>query len=162
VNGYNYESQSPVYSGITVVDLSIADMVTMIGPRTPDSTDVAAGQRIRVERISRRMSLTELAEEIGVSFQQLQKYESGLNRVGVGRLNRIAEALGIPVRAFFEGSQSTAQKNEDGKTSPLEMLSQPGAVRVLRAFTGLPRGPLKQAVLDLLEIMAGLEQSGDE
>jgi len=61
--------------------------------------------------------------------------------------------LGIPVRAFFETSASAILKDEDGKTSPLDMLAEPGAVRVLRAFTQLPEG-LRRSVLDLLEKMA--------
>src|SRR3984893_3074293 len=131
----------------------------MIKPRKPDSTDIAIGQRIKVERLARRMSQSELAEKIGVTFQQVQKYEKGLNRVGAGRLNRIAEVLGIPVRAFFETNASATLKDEDSETSPLDMLAEPGAVRVLRAFTQLPRGPLRRSVLDLLEKMADCEHS---
>src|ERR1700730_7944230 len=133
----------------------------MIKPRKPDSTDIAIGQRIKVERLARRMSQSELAEKIGVTFQQVQKYEKGLNRVGAGRLSRIAEVLGIPVRAFFETNASATLKDEDSKTSPLGMWAEPGAARVLRAFTQLPNGPLRRAVLDLLEKIAGCEQSGD-
>ena len=127
----------------------------MMDQRKTDSTDIAVGQRIRVERLGRRMSQTELAEKIGVSFQQVQKYEKGTNRVGAGRLSRIAEVLGIPVRAFFETNASAPLKDEDGKTSPLDMLAEPGATRVLRAFTQLPKGPLRRSVLDLLEKIAG-------
>ena len=133
----------------------------MINQRKSDLIDIAVGQRIKVERLARRMSQTELAEEIGVSFQQVQKYEKGLNRVGAGRLNRIAEVLGIPVRAFFETNASATLKDEDSETSPLDMLAEPGAVRVLRAFTQLPRGPLRRSVLDQLEKMASYVQSGD-
>src|ERR1700730_12475510 len=132
----------------------------MIKPRKPDSTDIAIGQRIKVERLARRMSQTELAEKIGVSFQQVQKYEKGLNRVGAGRLTRIAEVLGIPVRSSFETSAAATLKDEDSKTSPLDMLAEPGAVRVLRAFTQLPEGPLRRSVLDLLEKMADSGHSG--
>ncbi len=124
--------------------------------RKPDALDIAVGQRIRIERLSRRMSQTELADRIGVSFQQVQKYEKGLNRVGAGRLTRIAEVLGIPVRSFFEsGSHAAASKSDDRVAPPLDMLAEPGAVRVLRAFTKLPEGPLRRSVLDLLEKMAG-------
>src|SRR5580704_18670594 len=127
----------------------------MMNQRKPDALDIAVGQRIRVERLARRMSQTELADKIGVSFQQVQKYEKGTNRVGAGRLTRIAEVLGIPVRAFFETTASTILKDEDSKTSPLDMLAEPGATRVLRAFTQLPKGPLRWAVVDLLENIAG-------
>jgi len=119
--------------------------------RKPDALDIAVGQRIRVERLARRMSQTELAEKIGVSFQQVQKYEKGANRVGAGRLTRIAEVLGIPARAFFDTTASVRAQDEDGETWPLEMLTQPAAVRLLRAFTRLPKGPLRRTVLDLLE-----------
>jgi transcriptional regulator with XRE-family HTH domain len=133
----------------------------MINQRKSDPTDIAVGQRIKVERLARRMSQTEVAELIGVSFQQVQKYEKGVNRVGASRLNRIAEVLGIPVRVFFETNPSATLKDEGSKTSPLDMLAEPGAVRVLRAFTQLPEGPLRRSVLDLLEKMAGCEQTGD-
>src|SRR5580704_10000943 len=123
----------------------------MMDQRKTDSTDIAVGQCIRVERLGRRMSQTELAEKIGVSFQQVQKYEKGANRVGAGRLTRIAEVLGIPARPFFDTTASVTAQDEDGKTSPMEMLVEPGAVRVLRAFTQLPKGPLRRTVLDLLE-----------
>jgi transcriptional regulator with XRE-family HTH domain len=126
----------------------------MINHRKSDSVDVAVSQRIKVERLARRMSQTELAEQIGVSFQQVQKYEKGLNRVGAGRLTRIAEALGIPVRVFFETNASATPKDADDNTSPFDMLVEPGAVRVLRAFTQLREGPMRRAVLDLLEKMA--------
>ena len=123
--------------------------------RKPDALDIAVGQRIRIERLSQRMSQTELANRIGVSFQQVQKYEKGLNRVGAGRLTRIAEVLGIPVRSLFESEAHAAATGDDGAASPLEMLAEPGAVRALRAFTKLPEGPLRRSVLDLLENMAG-------
>src|ERR1700732_1007125 len=107
----------------------------MMNQRKPDALDIAVGQRIKVERLARRMSQTELAEKIGVTFQQVQKYEKGVNRVGAGRLSRIAEVLGIPVGAFFDTNASATVKEGDGKTSPLDMLAKPGAVRLLRAFT---------------------------
>jgi transcriptional regulator with XRE-family HTH domain len=139
----------------TIVALTTTAIVAMINQRKSDSIDIAVGQRIKVERLARRMSQTELAEKIGVSFQQVQKYEKGLNRVGAGRLTRIAEVLGIQVGAFFETSASATLKDEDSKTSPLDMLAEPGAVRVLRAFSQLPKGPLRRSVLGLLEKMAG-------
>ena len=128
----------------------------MINQRKTDSIDISVGQRIKVERLARRMSQTELAEQIGITFQQVQKYEKGVNRVGASRLSRIAEVLGIPVAAFFETNASATLKDEGGKASPLDMLAEPGAVRVLRAFTQLPEGPVRRSVLDLLEKMAGM------
>ena len=65
--------------------------------KRPDPVDVEVGHRIRIQRLSRGMSQTALANHLGVTFQQVQKYEKGVNRVGAGRLTRIAEVLGIPL-----------------------------------------------------------------
>jgi transcriptional regulator with XRE-family HTH domain len=72
--------------------------------RKPGPLDAMVGARIRVFRINRGMSQTALAEKIGVSFQQVQKYEKGANRVGASRLSNIASALGISVGELFESS----------------------------------------------------------
>jgi transcriptional regulator with XRE-family HTH domain len=88
------------------------------------------GAKIRMFRINRGMSQTALAERIGVSFQQVQKYEKGANRVGASRLSQIASVLGITVGELFESSQekiSTAN-------SPIHLLAEPGALRVLKAY----------------------------
>jgi transcriptional regulator with XRE-family HTH domain len=69
----------------------------------PNQTDVAVGQRIRAFREDANLSQTALADQIGVTFQQLQKYEAGTNRVGAGRLMLIARALNVPITAFFDG-----------------------------------------------------------
>jgi transcriptional regulator with XRE-family HTH domain len=92
--------------------------------------DAMVGAKIRMFRINRGMSQTTLAEQIGVSFQQVQKYEKGANRVGASRLSQIASVLGITVGELFESSQekiSTAN-------SPVHLLAEPGALRVLKAY----------------------------
>ena len=67
-----------------------------------DPVDVHVGNRIRLRRISETMSQKELGRKLGVTFQQIQKYEKGINRIGAGRLFRIARALKVPVAYFFE------------------------------------------------------------
>ena len=62
--------------------------------KKPDPVDVEVGQRIRIERLQSGLSQTSLAEQLGVTFQQVQKYEKGVNRVGAGRLTKIAKVLG--------------------------------------------------------------------
>lgn len=92
--------------------------------------DAMVGAKIRIFRINRGMSQTALAERVGVSFQQVQKYEKGANRVGASRLSQIASVLGITVGELFESSQEkTAAAN-----SPVHMLAEPGALRVLKAY----------------------------
>jgi transcriptional regulator with XRE-family HTH domain len=69
----------------------------MMSVKRPDPVDIEVGHRIRIERLARGLSQTALANQLGVTFQQVQKYEKGVNRVGAGRLTKIAEVLGIEV-----------------------------------------------------------------
>src|SRR5215211_1737448 len=73
----------------------------MKDPKKPDPVDVEVGQRIRIQRLQSGLSQTALAEQLGVTFQQVQKYEKGVNRVGAGRLTKIAEVLAVPVSTLF-------------------------------------------------------------
>src|SRR3954469_23449515 len=79
--------------------------------RRADLRDAEVGRRVRSRRLKCRLSQTELAERIGVTFQQVQKYEKGVNRIGAGRLQRISEALDIPITFFFDGTMGTTSRN---------------------------------------------------
>src|ERR1051326_7464004 len=72
--------------------------------KAPEPKDKEVGQLIRAQRLVCRMSQTELANALGVTFQQVQKYEKGVNRVGAGRLAKIADTLGVPISFFFDGA----------------------------------------------------------
>src|ERR1700704_5939532 len=98
--------------------------------RTPDLLDVMVGARIRILRNHRGMSQGELAGKIGVTFQQVQKYEKGTNRVGASRLSRIASVLGVSVGELFETSEN---KTASAK-SPFRLLAETGALRGLKAY----------------------------
>ena len=78
--------------------------------KSPDRVDVQVGSRIRLLRQGAQMSQTDLAEQLGVTFQQVQKYEKGMNRVGAGRLTKIAAVLGVPVSELL-GDDGAAQSN---------------------------------------------------
>ena len=78
--------------------------------KRPDPVDIEVGHRIRIERLSRGLSQTALANQLGVTFQQVQKYEKGVNRVGAGRLTKIAEVLGIEVGTFFSGKERSEER----------------------------------------------------
>ena len=115
--------------------------------KRPDPVDIEVGHRIRIERLSRGLSQTALANELGVTFQQVQKYEKGVNRVGAGRLTKIAEVLGVPVGTFFAGKELLASEaaTENGDaSSPLKLLTVSGAFRLLRAYA---RAALPDAAL---------------
>jgi transcriptional regulator with XRE-family HTH domain len=123
--------------------------------KRPDPIDIEVGHRIRIERNARGMSQTVLANKLGVTFQQVQKYEKGVNRVGAGRLTKIAEVLGITVGTFFTGKEvldtehSVAKDN--GEASPLRLLTIAGAFRLLRAYSQIEDAALQRSIVDLVE-----------
>src|SRR5882724_12929061 len=77
---------------------------TKLNPRSAGNADIEMGRRIGLRRVEIGLSQSELGEKLGVSFQQVQKYEKGVNRVGASRLQLIAEALGVDVTFFYEGN----------------------------------------------------------
>src|SRR5947209_12593543 len=85
--------------------------------RRADARDEEVGRRVRSRRLECRLSQTELANRVGVTFQQVQKYEKGVNRIGAGRLQRIAEALEVPITFFFDGAGHTAQRTTAGSAA---------------------------------------------
>jgi len=112
--------------------------------------DAAVGQNIRICRLQRKMSQGELGDRIGVSFQQVQKYENGANRIGAGRLTQIAGVLGVPLSALFDGA---ATVGNSGLRSAREMISQPRALRLLQAYDRITDRRIAAAVLALVETL---------
>ena len=122
--------------------------------KRPDPVDVEVGHRIRIERLSRGLSQTALATQLGVTFQQVQKYEKGVNRVGAGRLTKIAEVLGVAVGSFFTGKEVLEGQVKDGaggESSPLKLLTISGAFRLLRAYAEIDDTNLRRSLVDLVE-----------
>ena len=120
--------------------------------KRPDPVDIEVGHRIRIERLARGLSQTALANQLGVTFQQVQKYEKGVNRVGAGRLTKIAEVLGIDVSTFFGAKDMVdPEAKEGGEASPLKLLTVSGAFRLLRAYGDIEDSNLRRAIVDLVE-----------
>src|ERR1041384_1303085 len=129
-------------------------METMMSVKRPDPVDIEVGHRIRIERLARGLSQTALANQLGVTFQQVQKYEKGVNRVGAGRLTKIAEVLGVPVGSFFSGKEMLVDgqaKNDGSEASPLKLLTVSGAFRLLRAYAEIEDTNLRRSIVDLVE-----------
>jgi transcriptional regulator with XRE-family HTH domain len=102
------------------------------------------------------MSQTVLAEQLGVTFQQVQKYEKGVNRVGAGRLTKIAAALGVPVSELL-GDDGAAQSNRRAVAearSPLKLVTPPGALKLLRAYARIDDGNQRRNIVALVERIA--------
>lgn len=114
-----------------------------------DPVDVAVGARIRLLRKVRGLSQQALADAAGVTFQQIQKYERGANRVSASMLSRIAQTLQTPMAEMFgEGEGSSGAIDEVAA-----MLAEPGALELLRAYSALPRGPARTALVDFVRAL---------
>jgi transcriptional regulator with XRE-family HTH domain len=123
-----------------------------VGARRIEPHDIEVGRRIRVRRLERQMSQTQLAVQLGVTFQQVQKYEKGVNRVGAARLQRIAEALDVPISFFFSVADRGSQQE-----SIMPFLETAHAVRLMRAFARIADPAVQRSVLDLVERIATSE-----
>ena len=110
--------------------------------------DLLVGSRIRRFRKGRKMSQAQLGKELGVTFQQVQKYENGKNRVGASRLQMISTALDVPVGQFFTDSAGT------GRTSEKPLAFDPQALRFAEAFIRLSDRELRNSIIDMVEAMA--------
>ena len=111
--------------------------------------DLEIGQRIRDLRKLKKMTQTDLANKVGVTFQQVQKYENGFNRVGGGRLQAIATALGVaPSFLFGENGRDSFDPETDAM---FRMLKRSDSVRLIKAFDKLQGRNLRVAILDVVE-----------
>jgi transcriptional regulator with XRE-family HTH domain len=110
--------------------------------------DVLVGSRIRRFRKGRKMSQAQLGKKLGVTFQQVQKYENGKNRVGASRLQMISTALDVPVGQFFADDAGTS------RTSAKPLAFDPQALRFAEAFIRLNDRELRNSIIDMVEAMA--------
>jgi transcriptional regulator with XRE-family HTH domain len=113
--------------------------------------DKVVGRNVRVHRLAKGMSQTDLANELGITFQQIQKYEKGTNRVGSGRLFEISVILGVSVLTLFEGGKATLAKGDD--SSPFNLLADPLSLRLVQAFAEIPERRTRHSLVDLVESM---------
>ena len=123
--------------------------------KAPDSRDIDIGRRIRAQRLIRGMSQTDLANRIGITFQQVQKYEKGVNRVGAGRLTRIAEVLGVPVAFLFGATEAPAGSPGEGANAAFAFLETAGALRLVHAYADIKNPRIRRALVTLAEQIVG-------
>lgn len=115
--------------------------------------DALVGSRLRSRRKQLRISQEKLGKEVGVSFQQVQKYENGTNRIGAGRLAEISKVLDVPVAYFFTGSSAGAASDGDRQDTKA-ILSEPGASELLQAYAQIGSLALRSAVVRLARDLA--------
>ena len=132
--------------------------------KAPNPVDKYVGSRVRMRRIMLGMSQEKLGEALGLTFQQIQKYEKGTNRVGASRIQQISEILQVPVSFLFEGGPSTTAGPEGGGegTSPTyvsDFLATSEGLALTRAFTRITDAKLRRSIVDLVEKIADQAQS---
>jgi transcriptional regulator with XRE-family HTH domain len=125
--------------------------------KSATKVDKLIGHNIRVRRLAIGLTQEQLAEKLGVTFQQVQKYEKGANRVGSGRLHEIAGLLEVPVAALFGGEDK--QKKSRG-SSPFDLLSDPLTMQMAKEFSKIGDRDERRAVLNLVEAMVGISEVG--
>ena len=132
--------------------------------KTANAIDSYVGARIRMRRQLLGMSQERLAEQIGVTFQQVQKYEKGTNRVGASRLQAIASILDAPVSFFFEdapgqGSGQTGGFSEDnGASYVVDFISSSEGLQLNRAFVRITDPKVRRKIIDLVRTLAPEEE----
>ena len=121
--------------------------------RRPNSADIQIGESIRAHRLIAGMSQSNLAGRLGVSFQQIQKYEKGVNRVGAGRLPQIAKIFQIPVAALFDAHAETSAGESPG-TAPVKLIHDRNTLKLLTAFKGITDRGIRNRLVSLVDTIA--------
>jgi transcriptional regulator with XRE-family HTH domain len=140
-----------------------------LAKKQPSSVDAHVGSRVRLRRMLIGMSQEKLGELLGLTFQQVQKYEKGANRIGASRLYDIATILGVPVSYFFDdlsgehgvrrsNGQSSAVDIEAGPYM-MEFLSSAEGFQLVRAFTKITDPRVRKRMLDLVKSLTGDEEA---
>lgn len=118
--------------------------------RAATPVDVRIGQIVRRRRVEIAMSQERLAELVGITFQQIQKYEKGVNRIAASRLWDISRALELPIASFFEGAGKAPRM---GKAAPVAQAS-PESVQLLNLFATIKNRTVRKRIVDLVRTMA--------
>jgi transcriptional regulator with XRE-family HTH domain len=122
--------------------------------RSAGPIDKRLGERVRARRLEIDMSQEQLAELLGVTFQQVQKYERGVNRIAASRLYDIAHALDMPVCRFFDGLLPRAKRRGDEEPNAIEnALLVSGATELVRMYASLPSATLRKRVSELVRAL---------
>jgi transcriptional regulator with XRE-family HTH domain len=130
--------------------------------KSPNPIDKHVGSRVRMRRMMINMSQEKLGEKLGITFQQIQKYEKGTNRIGASRLQQIANVLGVPVGFFFEGAPvpDGSAKGFSEAASPAyvsDFLATSDGLSLTKAFMKVTDPKVRRRIVDLVEAIAAEE-----
>jgi transcriptional regulator with XRE-family HTH domain len=128
--------------------------------KAPNPIDKHVGSRVRMRRMMLSMSQEKLGDALGLTFQQVQKYEKGTNRIGASRLQQISSILQVPVAFFFEGAPNLQSQHEGLKEAPSpafvsDFLATSEGLALTKAFMRIKETKLRRRIVDLVEEIAG-------
>ena len=136
--------------------------------RRPNPMDAHVGSRVRLRRMLLGMSQEKLGEHLGLTFQQVQKYEKGINRIGASRLFDLSHVLGVPVQFFYDeappGTHSHGQPvmgfaDQPGESYVVEFLGSRDGMELNKAFARIKDQRVRRTIVDLVRSLAGEEQA---
>lgn len=134
-------------------------MLVAVPKKQANPIDAHVGNRMRLRRMLIGLSQERMGEMLGLTFQQVQKYEKGVNRIGAGRLYQIADILSVPVAYFYEGfvgdGANPHAANDDTATKPvMEFLSSGEGLQLTLAFMRIKDGKVRKRVIDLIKSLS--------
>jgi transcriptional regulator with XRE-family HTH domain len=133
----------------------------MLAKKAPNPTDKHVGSRVRMRRMMLGMSQEKLGHALGLTFQQVQKYEKGTNRIGASRLQQISHILQVPVAFFFEGAPGVPMSEGGDAPSPAyvsDFLATSDGLALTKAFMRIDDTKLRRRIVDLVEQIAAREK----
>ncbi len=137
----------------------------MLAKKAPNPTDKHVGSRVRMRRMMLGMSQEKLGDALGLTFQQVQKYEKGTNRIGASRLQQISNILQVPVAFFFEGAPNSpiAGRNDGFAEAPSpayvsDFLATSDGLALTKSFMRIEDAKLRRRIVDLVEQIASREK----
>lgn len=123
-------------------------------PKSPHPVDVHVGKRIRMRRVELKMSTITLGDAVGLTFQQIHKYEKGTNRIGASRLQQICGVLDVLPSFVFEGSPGLASHNNGASESALDLLCTPEGASLAAAFAKITDPELRRDIARMMSSLA--------
>jgi len=121
--------------------------------REPNPIDVHVGRRVRFMRLARGLSQGHVADKLGITFQQVQKYERGVNRVSASKLWALAEILDTPISSFFDGLDQASEDSRSLDEDFAVALTDPACVEAVKALSSIPESEVRLAIANSLNLL---------
>lgn len=135
--------------------------VLPVSRRAPNPVDIHVGSRVRLRRVLLGMSQEKLAERLGLTFQQVQKYEKGTNRISASRLQQIAQILEVPISYFYDELPGDLSNDNFDAPAPdfvVNFLSNAESLQLMKAFVRIHDGKVRRKVVELVKAISGEEE----